>query len=703
MSFTKICVGFMSVIMMVCTSLVADPTPTKNWPSHRGSSARLGSSGGKLTTPLHLSWSRQETHPPAPSFRETHVKEGQIANITHDYSNAAIIADGKVFFGSSSEDCVRALDLKTGKLLWTFYTGGAVRLEPTWDQGKLLFGSDDGFVYCLDAGSGRELWHYTPAQRRWSINNGRMMSQWPIRTGVTVQDGIAYFAAGLFPPNGMYLCALNTINGSVVWKNDLDVHKSTAFQGHIMIDGDTIHVPTGRTSPVAFHKSDGSLVIDKPFGYRRPGGGVEILALSKEVLTFGPNHAGVFLIRVLPDTSSDKVPALLDSKGKPRPWGKMTMIYAQIIAKDDETVYILRTYRAKNTRGIPPTVLALDRKSFLKTLHKTMEEEITNYLPKPDWMSSYEDKRMADKLPKLCRWQQKASDQSLSMIAIGGSLVIGGKDFIEMRSPKTGEVIWTSKVQGEVWSLAFADNSLIACTDKGFTYCFRSGEKTGPVEHRPIISAAYKKDEKIQTAAKNALALTDRRKGFCLVLDSGDGQLAYEIARQSEFLVIGLESDIEKVNVARNRLFQSGMYGKRVIISYCPKEKLATFPAYFANLIVSGAGVSGAPPSYDAKDVYRRLRPYGGVLVLGDSKKLANWAGKHIPDFDSQKPVVRGVLPGAGNWSHMYANAANTASSDDKLVKGLEFDLQWMGPPGTERIINRHMTPMGPLYMDGRM
>jgi len=51
----------------------------------------------------------------------------------------------------------------------------------------------------------------------------------------------------------------------------------------------------------------------------------------------------------------------------------------------------------------------------------------------------------------------------------------------------------------------------------------------------------------------------------------------------------------------------------------------------------------------------------------------------------------------------MYADTANTSNSDDALVKGLEYDLQWMGPPGTERIINRHMTPMGPLYMNGRM
>ncbi|MHC4406589.1 MAG: hypothetical protein ACYTG0_43745 [Planctomycetota bacterium] len=49
------------------------------------------------------------------------------------------------------------------------------------------------------------------------------------------------------------------------------------------------------------------------------------------------------------------------------------------------------------------------------------------------------------------------------------------------------------------------------------------------------------------------------------------------------------------------------------------------------------------------------------------------------------------------------SNPVVPSNSNDALVSGVDYDLQWMGPPGTERIINRHMTPMGPLYMDGRM
>ena len=62
----------------------------------------------------------------------------------------------------------------------------------------------------------------------------------------------------------------------------------------------------------------------------------------------------------------------------------------------------------------------------------------------------------------------------------------------------------------------------------------------------------------------------------------------------------------------------------------------------------------------------------------------------------------RGPLPGAGQWSHFYADAGNTACSGDTIAAG-PVDLQWFGLPGPRNMPDRHDKNVGPLYQDGRL
>ena len=45
------------------------------------------------------------------------------------------------------------------KLLWTFTTGDNIKSAPVVDKGKVVVGSTDGFVYCLDL-NGKLLWKF---------------------------------------------------------------------------------------------------------------------------------------------------------------------------------------------------------------------------------------------------------------------------------------------------------------------------------------------------------------------------------------------------------------------------------------------------------------------------------------------------------------------------------------------------------------
>ena len=61
-----------------------------------------------------------------------------------------------VFFGSSSDDAAHALDAATGKEVWVNVASAPVRLPPTIDGDRVLYGSDDGYVYCVNRRSGEQ-------------------------------------------------------------------------------------------------------------------------------------------------------------------------------------------------------------------------------------------------------------------------------------------------------------------------------------------------------------------------------------------------------------------------------------------------------------------------------------------------------------------------------------------------------------------
>ena len=44
---------------------------------------------------------------------------------------------------------VRALDLETGRILWTFTRRGAVKHGPALSGGRLYFGDYAGVMYCI--------------------------------------------------------------------------------------------------------------------------------------------------------------------------------------------------------------------------------------------------------------------------------------------------------------------------------------------------------------------------------------------------------------------------------------------------------------------------------------------------------------------------------------------------------------------------
>jgi len=107
-----------------------------------------------------------------------------------------------VYFSSPLTHRVVCLDAATGKLRWQFTAGAAFRPSPTFANGKVYAGSDDGRVYCLDAATGKVIWKSSPPSPRLVLASGEVVSAWPITTNVLVHNTVAYFGSGVFPHAG---------------------------------------------------------------------------------------------------------------------------------------------------------------------------------------------------------------------------------------------------------------------------------------------------------------------------------------------------------------------------------------------------------------------------------------------------------------------------------------------------------------------
>jgi len=137
--------------------------------------------------------------------------------------SAPVIAAGKVFVAAVDKHRLCALNAKNGKLVWAFTAGGRVDSPPTFHKGLLLFGSRDGWVYCLRSKDGELVWRFKALPDRLICAYQQVESAWPVCGSILVQDNIAYFAAGrnTFLDGGIFIFALEPATGKMISKRRL--------------------------------------------------------------------------------------------------------------------------------------------------------------------------------------------------------------------------------------------------------------------------------------------------------------------------------------------------------------------------------------------------------------------------------------------------------------------------------------------------
>ena len=230
----------------------------------------------------------------------------------------------------------------------------------------------------------------------------------------------------------------------------------------------------------------------------------------------------------------------------------------------------------------------------------------------------------------------------------------------------------------------------------------------------PIREAPPRSTTPWADLARSLLAQAGVAEGYCLVLGLGTGQLAEELARQSRLHVVVIEPDAGKVLAARRRFDQAGLYGARLAVVQGEPAAVPRPPYLAPRLVAEDLAARGdGPGKAPAKSIFRALRPYGGTACLriagGGLAAFADWlAAETLPGAEvrlrgSRALLVRqGPLPGAANWTHHYADAANTVVSADRRVK-LPLGLLWFGGASHEGILPRHGHGPAPHVVGGRL
>jgi outer membrane protein assembly factor BamB len=701
----RISVTLVAVSLCVVSLCVMSSSYGADWPTYLAGNARAGSTDETLKTPLSLRW--VYTAPAKPEMawegpRNTPIEGKRMRHrVAFDDAIQTVAGGGNVYFGSSVDHKVYCVDANTGQQKWTYFTGGPIRLAPTLHDGRLYVGSDDGLVYCFDAADGRVVWKQRVADKdERLLARGRMISRWPVRTGVLIDKGVAYFGAGVFPHETIYLCAADAKTGKFIWRNDAISQRDAGRddltpQGYLLCNSDLLFVPSGRTLPVAFDKKTGRPVHRRKHSWRGHAGGViggaKALLVDDQLFTAGPHH---FL--AMNQKTGDIGNAWLP--------GRQMVVTGDraYLARAGTIIAVDRAANAKASRGWLKLKLQLDRARRNKKLAAQIRAK----------MDKVADVGIA--------WKTKLPHES-ALIRAGELIIAGGDNKVSVLNAADGKTLWETDVDGAARGLVVANRHLVVSTDQGKIYCYSASSDlarlavVGKYPKAPV-KQPYAKDEQTenyQRAAAEIIKRTGVKAGFCLVVGSEQGRLAYELAKQTKLTIVGVESNPEKLAAARKALDAAGLYGSRISLLQSD-IKLLPLANYFADLVVSDTALLTGKLPGEAADISRHVRPCGGKVCFGsfkaaaaDPKSLLDTMFLKI-DVESIKAdkqfavLTRAPLPGAGQWSHQYGNVGNTSLSNDHRVKG-GLGVLWYGDPGPSAMVNRHAAAAAPLSTNGRM
>lgn len=718
--FAGVCLAFL---------LMATASRAEDWPQWRYDASRSASSPEKLPLQLYRQWVRHY-----PQRKQTWDDPLNLDLMQYDKVLEPIIYSGKLYLGFNDSDKVVALDLETGREIWTFYTDGPVRFAPCAANGKIYFTSDDGYLYCVDAATGTLKWKHRggPSDRK-ALGNKRLINTWPARGGPVIRDDVVYFAASIWPFMGTFIHALDAETGEVRWTNDgtgsqyiKQPHSAPAFagvapQGALVATKNILLIPGGRSVPAAFDRATGKFLHFQINAAGKGTGGSFVAAdetnfyvhtrlrgvravelktgkigkweITEPVLDGKTIYTGGLIIPPKPATLAAKKPEPAKPPAKPS-------------GTDDKTA---------DPKADPKAADKADDKTDPKTEDKKQEEPALDKDEKnaakeeKEWKDREEALKLAkrmirsfDATTQKANWEIE-EDATGDIIRAGDRLYAAGRVGLKaIQIPIAKEKprkVWESPVDGEVLRLVAGGGKLVAVTLDGRIIVY-GGLRKQEQHYTPVPKPPQPGAAAIAMAAEmvNQSGATD---GYALWFGIDDPAQVEALVVKSKLNIIAVDSDKAMVARLRTRLDAAELYGTRASIHLGDPVGFMA-PPYMAHLIITGKSTATGPAlKKNLKAMFNSLRPYGGAMwlpiedileraTLAQLVKQEQLEGAQVVEGQGGLWIKRpGPLPGAASWTHQYGDVANTIKSDDKRVK-LPLGVLWWGGVSNMDVLPRH-------------
>lgn len=664
----------LGLALAVANTHPATCSSTEDWPTFRHDVTRSGSTPAALPTNLQIHW-RVQLSAPQPAWPATQTK------LQFDAGPNVVSVGGRVFVSSSADDSVTAFSTDTGEMLWRCFAGGPVRFAPAATRTSVYFVSDDGFLYCVDALNGHVKWSMRGGpEERWVLGNERLISSWPARGGPVLHDGVVYFAAGLWPMMGIFVHAVEADTGRVLWTNGghgsdwtVGPHNAPAFsalcpQGHLLVAGQYLIVPGGRSVPAVFDRHTGEKLA---FTYDKKKGNHFVFTSKGQLHVGGASyrlHDGTHLADEMPDNAD----------GHQLIFGIGNKIASLSVESRHEVI-------KKSRLGKTTTTKKLIRETLFNA---TTSVNVDRILVKT---------------------------RNFVVSALGKDVHFFALQDLKASPAHTVTPRQSFTFQSDVFDAIVANQRLFVTTKSGELICVGGLSPISIAVSRrapQFDSISKPPPEAAHNRARHASRSTGPQPalGYLVLFEPSDASLDEALARSPRPIIV-LDPSSQRVRQLRESLTERGIYGRRVMVKLGSIQQ-NSLPRYLAGRVETSSPKTLA--TNKGIELLRHiLRPYGGCAVLSVGEKQVAKLSDRLSELatdglesirDGSQVTIRrtGPLQDSGQWTHQYGDGSQSGISTDALVKA-PLGVLWFGGPSNDKVLPRHGHGPSPQVAGGRI